>query len=358
MGDRRVLIVHSEQENFSERHIRWRNYSFTFSPFGFEDIVRHTNRADNEFVVFESMIDLINDMIDREADIVWLESPEAMLIQQRRIQQKRPAKPFVINEQDRMRRIKILARWFLEKSGIDPLEEFLKRPTNFWMHMTRSQRAFYESAGVPSDKLYHFACSTAELKFIDPGLYSEIHSKRRLSSKGIALHVRDKILSAGSNVRDYETLKAAAELIDMEIHVVCNLKKTNPGGPPNLIWHDFVPVKQYISALHAAAVVVVPLLDTNLSGGENTITYSWGLGKPVVTTCVEATEDFVQHEYNALMTAPGNPVELAGAVKRVLGDKALSKRLGENGRIKDRELSEAFEKNLNEIFDRAFNSVK
>jgi len=206
--------------------------------------------------------------------------------------------------------------------------------------------------------LYYFACSTAELKFIDPGLHAEIHGGKRVSNEGLANLVRGKVLSAGSNVRDYETLKAAAELIDHEIHVVCDLRKYKPGGPHNLIWHDFVPVKQYIDALHAAAVVIVPLLETDLSGGENTITYSWALGKPVVATRVEATEDFVLHEHNALLAAPGNPGELADYVKRVLGYPDLATKLGENGRLKERELSETCEKNILEAFDRAFDSIK
>ncbi|HOX28984.1 MAG TPA: hypothetical protein PLQ76_07525, partial [bacterium] len=88
-------------------------------------------------MAFNSIIDMVNDVIDEKADIVWSESPEALLIQQRRMEQGRSIKPFVINEQDRMRRIKIISRWMSRKNGIDPLNDFLKRPTNFWTHMTQ-----------------------------------------------------------------------------------------------------------------------------------------------------------------------------------------------------------------------------
>lgn len=334
--------------------MRWQNYRIRFSPFGYEDFVRHSGSNNHEFVVFNSMLDLVNDIIDRDADIVWSESPEALLLQQRRIIQGRPCKPFIINEQDRFVRVTILANWLHEKTGADPLNDFLSRPTNFWTHMTSTQRDYYVSKGLPSDKLYYFGCSTAELTFIDPELYENIHKGKRNTVTGLSARVKGHILSAGSNLRDYETLKRAATLIDSEIHVICDMRRYAAEGPPNLIWHDFVPVKQYIDALNAADVIVVPLQNTNLSGGENTITYSWALGKPVVATRVEATTDFAEHGHNALLVPPGDAVALARAIKETVGNRDLATRLAENGRRKERELDGICRKHMKEAFDRAF----
>ena len=80
MSERRVLIIHSEKEDFSQKEIHWRDYRFRFSPFGYEDFVSHTGRTESEFQIYFSLVDHVNDLIDREADIVWSESPEALII--------------------------------------------------------------------------------------------------------------------------------------------------------------------------------------------------------------------------------------------------------------------------------------
>ncbi len=356
MSERRILIIHSEKEDFSRKEIRWREYRFHFSPFGFEDFVNYTGVSDEEFQVYYTLVDRVNDMIDGEADIVWSESPEALIVQQRRKSQGRPPVPFVIHEQDRMNRLKRVARWLRNRDGVDPLPGFLSCEYNFWIHMTKTQRAFYIENGIPGDRLYYFACSTAELQFVSPDVFKAVRGAGadKEEERVIAREVRGKPLAAGSNLRDYETLAAAAEKVGSEIHVICDMKRYPPRGPSNLIWHDFVPIAEYIQALKAASMILVPLKKTDISGGENTTTFAWAFGKPVIVTRVEATEDFVTDGEDAVMVAPGDADALADAIRLLAADPAEDARLGGNGRRKEAELSAVCEKNIAEAFDRAF----
>jgi glycosyltransferase involved in cell wall biosynthesis len=55
-------------------------------------------------------------------------------------------------------------------------------------------------------------------------------------------------------------------------------------------------------------------------------------GLPVVATACEGPDEFLRHEENALVTAPGDAASLAGALVRLLGDQALRDRLRAGGR--------------------------
>ena len=51
-------------------------------------------------------------------------------------------------------------------------------------------------------------------------------------------------------------------------------------------------------------------------------------GKPIITSDIGAIPEIVRHEENGLLVSPGNVDELTGALSRLLGDGALSARLG------------------------------
>jgi glycosyltransferase involved in cell wall biosynthesis len=55
-------------------------------------------------------------------------------------------------------------------------------------------------------------------------------------------------------------------------------------------------------------------------------------GRAVVTSNVGAIPEVLRHEENALLVSPGSVAELAGAIKRLLDDRALAERLGASAR--------------------------
>jgi glycosyltransferase involved in cell wall biosynthesis len=56
-------------------------------------------------------------------------------------------------------------------------------------------------------------------------------------------------------------------------------------------------------------------------------------GVPVIGTHVGGIPELIKHGENGLLVKPDNPDELAGALLGILGDRVLSERLGENGRV-------------------------
>ena len=57
-------------------------------------------------------------------------------------------------------------------------------------------------------------------------------------------------------------------------------------------------------------------------------------GKPVVATAIGGTDEAVVDGETGILVPPSNPAELAGAIRRVLGDAALGRRLGAAGQAR------------------------
>ena len=82
-------------------------------------------------------------------------------------------------------------------------------------------------------------------------------------------------------------------------------------------------------------VVVLPSYNENLP---MSVIEGMGAGKAVVTTPVGAVLDIISDEDNGLIVQPGNVEELTAALKRVIEDGELRRKLGENARSTHREM--------------------
>ena len=106
-----------------------------------------------------------------------------------------------------------------------------------------------------------------------------------------------------------------------------------------------LPRAQLVSCMRKASAFVFPsTLETfGLVVGEAML-----CGAPVVTTDVAPFTEFVAHERNGLLVAPGDPAALADAVSRVVGDPALAAALAARGRAdmeRDFSVDAALERN-------------
>jgi glycosyltransferase involved in cell wall biosynthesis len=59
-----------------------------------------------------------------------------------------------------------------------------------------------------------------------------------------------------------------------------------------------------------------------------------GLGLPIVATDIGPVRNLVEHEVHALLPPPSAPSALADAARRLIGDEALSRRLGSAARAR------------------------
>ena len=74
-----------------------------------------------------------------------------------------------------------------------------------------------------------------------------------------------------------------------------------------------------------------------------------GLGRPVIATGLGGSGEYLEHEVNCLLVAPGDPPAIAAAVRRLAEEEGLRRRLREGGmRTARAHTAEAFHRRLEE----------
>jgi glycosyltransferase involved in cell wall biosynthesis len=124
-------------------------------------------------------------------------------------------------------------------------------------------------------------------------------------------------------------------------------------GVTNVILAGHQPPGRVAPFLYAADVLYVPAIYHNAYAGSlagllrirtlpGTPLKLYGYlaaGRPVVSADQPHTRDLLRHEETAVMVPPGDSEAAAAAIRRVLGDTALSRRLSENALSMSRELT-------------------
>lgn len=90
---------------------------------------------------------------------------------------------------------------------------------------------------------------------------------------------------------------------------------------------------------HYLAVCDFCIFPSAYEGFGISILESMAAGKPVITTRRGGQTDFARDGYNSLLVDPGNPAELANAIKEMITNPDLRERLGRNARITASEYS-------------------
>jgi glycosyltransferase involved in cell wall biosynthesis len=137
--------------------------------------------------------------------------------------------------------------------------------------------------------------------------------------------------------RDWGTLIEASKGLGVSLLAATRPKRLEKLGP----LPDFVKVVQFsprelVDAYARAAVVVLPL-DTsggvNDAMGSSTLFEAMAMGKAIVATNTHTTASYITNGENGLLVEEGNVEAMKEALKRVLEDEELRKRLGKNARI-------------------------
>ncbi|HTU50713.1 MAG TPA: glycosyltransferase family 4 protein [Acidobacteriaceae bacterium] len=138
--------------------------------------------------------------------------------------------------------------------------------------------------------------------------------------------------AAGRSLRDYETLFAAVENLDFPFVVVADSASVaHLCRPSNVELHCDIPRAQYLKLLEGARFVVVPLKADYRSTGQVVVLEAESFGKPVVASDVVGTRDYLSHDVNGLLVAPGNPEALRAAIQALMTDDAMCRRLAAAG---------------------------
>jgi glycosyltransferase involved in cell wall biosynthesis len=149
---------------------------------------------------------------------------------------------------------------------------------------------------------------------------------------------RRTICSVGLERRDFHTLCAAVEGLDVDVVLAVGSNwSTQPDritGSPlpsnvRLCTLDFVALR----ALYAECrFVVMPLDETDFQAGVTTILEAMAMGKTVVCSATTGQTDVLVDGRTGLYVPPGDPVALRVAIERLLDDPDYAAELGRAAR--------------------------
>lgn len=137
----------------------------------------------------------------------------------------------------------------------------------------------------------------------------------------------------GRNNRDWAAFLRLATGLGLSGLIVAPVYAGLPADPaPGVTARFDIPMADCISAMAAAEVNVVALLDASRGAGHITLVSAMHLGRPLVVSAAPQIADYVLDGVNGLVVPLGDDAALADAVQRLRRDPALAERLGEAGR--------------------------
>ena len=98
-----------------------------------------------------------------------------------------------------------------------------------------------------------------------------------------------------------------------------------------LILNEYISGERQSELFRQSSLVVLPYVEASQSG---VIPVAYTFAKPVVATTVGALPEMVEDGRTGYLVPPCDPEALADAVVRLLADKQLRRRMGENGKRK------------------------
>ena len=133
------------------------------------------------------------------------------------------------------------------------------------------------------------------------------------------------ICAVGGEGRDYQSLLSASRLLP-------NIPLVIVARPDSLISLD-IPAhvlvftnlenEEFWGVVQQSSFVVLPLKDASTNCGHISIVGSQLLGKPIVSTYSSGTAEYLQHGYNALMSAAGDTVALRMNIQKLWEDRVV-----------------------------------
>ncbi|MFG5117995.1 glycosyltransferase [Methylorubrum sp. POS3] len=184
------------------------------------------------------------------------------------------------------------------------------RDVDAFVALTPFARGRFVAAGLPSERIV-----VKPNGLPDPGPPSEI--------------ARDRILFAGrlSREKGVEILKDAAARLGRTIDVAGEgpLRGTLDGAP-NLALLGSLPGAEIQARMARAAALVVPSLW--YEGLPMVVAEAYAAGTPVIASRIGALADLIEDGVTGLLVTPGDPVDLARAMDRILADPSAARRMG------------------------------
>jgi glycosyltransferase involved in cell wall biosynthesis len=185
------------------------------------------------------------------------------------------------------------------------------------------------------------------------------------------VRAREIVFSAGSTMRDFDTLVRAVTGVDVRVRIAASLVVVLRGlkvaaidvgselaCPPNVQIVSMEPL-QVRDAFAAAQVVVVPLLPCDIDAGVNVVLEAMAMARPVIVSRTIGQIDVIDDGFNGFFVEPLDAAALRSKIQTVCADPAAAEQVGLRARayVEEHHSLEGFiqrvQVNVQELTDRA-----
>jgi hypothetical protein len=135
------------------------------------------------------------------------------------------------------------------------------------------------------------------------------------------------VFAGGNSLRDYPLLIDAVRDLPVPVRIATSWRPDSP--PPPHVEIGTVPHEEFLALLRSCAVVVVPLVESVRSTGQQTYLNAMVLGKPVIVTQAPGVRDHIDDGVTGVIV-PRDAAVLRAAIADAL-DPANSDRYAEMG---------------------------
>lgn len=167
------------------------------------------------------------------------------------------------------------------------------------------------------------------------------------------------VFAAGRMERDFETLIYALSGTDYPAIIVADQsqkEKLEKIKPKNVEIFYNIPREKYLQLLKGSKMVVVPLYEGAASRGQVVILEAMKYGKPVISTKVNGTVDYLQHTKDGWFVEPANPESLRDLLNTYFEDHEVLSKIGKRAFNSQQSMfsPETFYKNYHELINQEY----
>lgn len=191
----------------------------------------------------------------------------------------------------------------------------------FVVHSSSQVEALTGTLGMPRDRV-HLVRYGVDTQYWSPG-------------DGQASRL---VVSPGREHRDHVTLAEAVAGLDAEVFVTDGSSHSPaahrrvPETWPANIERGALPLSELREKCRQAAVIVVPLVETDFPAGITVICEAMAMGKAVVATGTYGLRGAVADQDALVIVPPGDPSAMTAAIQRLLDSPELRAELGARAR--------------------------
>ena len=145
------------------------------------------------------------------------------------------------------------------------------------------------------------------------------------------------ILSAGLEMRDYDTLIKAVEGLPYHVIIAAgspwskfSFDRSESTIPKNIIVSTFTQL-QMRELYRFAECIVVPVMPTMRACGMNVVLEAWAMQKPVIASRTDGLTSYIEDGQTGLFYEPLNVEDLRAKIQYTLGNPEEARDWGKNG---------------------------